>query len=265
MRRATTFAERYGPWGLIAGASEGIGAAFARALARRGVNLVLLARRLGPLEALADEVRALGVEARTVPLDLGSQSIESEVAEATQDLAVGLLVCSAAVSLVSPLTELGSPDLERSIDVNVRAPVLLCRHFIPALLSRGHGGIVLMSSLAGVTASPFNAVYAGTKAFNLAFAESLWGELAPQGVDVLACIPGPTRTPAYAEVQTSRFPPPMSADRVAETALEALGTRTRVVPGWANRLTAALVPRLPRPVGIRVIASQTRKLAPRRK
>jgi len=259
------FTERYGPWALIAGASQGIGAAFARALARRGVSLVLLARRLGPLEELAGELRALGVEVRTLPIDLGSESIESEVAEATKDLAVGLLVCNAAVSLVSPLTELDSADLERTIDVNVRAPLLLCRHFAPALVSRGRGGIVLMSSLAGLTASPFNAVYAGTKAFSLAFGESLWGELQPKGVDVLACIPGPTRTPAYEEVQTSRFPPAMDADQVAETALAALGKRTRVVPGWANRLTAALVPRLPRPLGIRVIASQTRKLSPRRK
>ncbi len=259
------FTERYGPWALIAGASEGIGAAFARALARRGVSLVLLARRLGPLEALAGELRALGVEVRTLAIDLGSESIESEVAEATKDLAVGLLVCNAAVSLVSPLTELESPDLERSINVNVRAPVLLCRHFAPALVSRGRGGIVLMSSLAGLTASPFNAVYAGSKAFSLAFGESLWGEVAPKGVDVLACIPGPTRTPAYEEVQTSRFPPAMDADQVAETALAALGKRTRVVPGRANRLTAALVPRLPRALGIRLIASQTRRLSPRRK
>ena len=259
------FAERYGPWALIAGASEGIGAAFAYALARRGVSLVLLARRLGPLEALAGELCALGVQARTVPFDLGSASIESEVTEATKDLPVGLLVCNAAVSLVSPLTELDSLDLQRSIDVNVRAPVVLCRHFAPALVSRGHGGIVLMSSLAGLTAAPFNAVYAGTKAFSLAFAESLWGELAPRGVDVLACVPGPTRTPAYDQVQTSRFPPAMDADQVAETALEALGKRTRIIPGALNRFTAALVPRLPRHWGIRLIASQTRKLAPRRK
>lgn len=259
-----TFAERYGPWALVAGASEGIGAAFARALARRGVSVALLARRPGPLETLADELRALGVEVRTLPLDLGSKSIESEVAEATKDLAVGLLVCNAAVSLVSPLTELESPDLERTIDVNVRAPVLLCRHFAPALMSRGRGGIVLMASLAALTAAPFNAAYAGTKAFSLVFGESLWGELAPTGVDILTCLPGPTRTPGYTEVQTSRFPPPMDADKVAEAALTALGKRTRVIPGWANRLTAALVPRLPRPLGIRLIASQTHKLSPRR-
>ena len=75
-------AKRYGPWALIAEASEGIGAAFARTLARRGVSLVFLACRLGPLEALAGELRALGVEIHTVPLDLGSESIESEVADA---------------------------------------------------------------------------------------------------------------------------------------------------------------------------------------
>jgi uncharacterized protein len=116
-----------------------------------------------------------------------------------------------------------------------------------------------MSSVAGITSSPFAATYAGTKAFALAFGESLWGELKPHGIDVLTCVAGPTQTPTYSEVQTSNFPKPMDAGVVAEAALGALGKRTRVVPGWANKLAAAWVPRLPRRLGIRLIAGQTAK------
>jgi uncharacterized protein len=254
-----TFAQRYGPWAVIAGASEGIGAAFARALAGRGMNLVLIARRPEPLELLASELRGAGGEVRTLALDLGVATIADEVARATAELDVGLLVCSAAVSLLAPFMEIEPVDLERTIDVNVRAPLALCRHFAPKLIQRGHGGIMLMSSVAALTSSPFGATYSGTKAFALAFGESLWGELEPLGVDVLTCIAGPTSTPTYSEVQTSNFPKPMDAAVVAEAALGALGKRTRVVPGWANRLAAAWVPRLPRRIGIRLIASQTKK------
>jgi short-subunit dehydrogenase len=261
----SSFAQRYGPWAVIAGASEGIGAAFAHALARRGTNVVLVARRPEPLEALALELRGAGIEVRTLPLDLATPALEAGVARVTAELDVGLLVCSAAVSLIGPLDEIESADLQRTLDVNVRAPVVLCRHFAPRLLERGRGGIVLMSSVAGLTAAPFTATYAGSKAFALAFGESLWGELAPGGVDVLTCLAGPTRTPTYTAVQTSRFPAPMEADAVVESALHALGRKTRVVPGWINRLTAALVPRLPRRLGIRLIASQTRKYSRRLK
>jgi short-subunit dehydrogenase len=254
-----TFAQRYGPWAVIAGASEGIGAAFARAIARRGVNLVLIARRKEPLDLLASELRETHVEARTLPLDLGPSTMADEVAEATVELDVGLLVCSAAVSLMAPFTELAFPDVQRTLDVNVRAPLALCHHFAPRLLQRGRGGIVLMSSVAGLTASPFAASYAGSKAFALAFGESLWGELTPHGIDVLTCVAGPTKTPTYAQVQTSDFPRPMDAGTVAESALAALGKRPRVVPGWANRLAASWVPRLPRRFGIRLIAGQTAK------
>jgi short-subunit dehydrogenase len=254
-----TFAQRYGPWAVIAGASEGIGAAFARALARRGINLVLIARRQGPLDLLASELRQSRVETRTIALDLGRSTIADEVAKATADLDVGLLVCSAAVSLMAPFQELAIADLQRTIDVNVRAPLALCHHFAPRLLQRGRGGLVLMSSVAALTTSPFAATYAGSKAFALTFGESLWGELTPHGVDVLTCVAGPTKTPTYSEVQSSDFPRPMDADAVAETALAALGKRTRVVPGWANRLAARWVPLLPRRLGIRLIASQTAK------
>jgi short-subunit dehydrogenase len=254
-----TFAQRYGPWAVIAGASEGIGAAFARGLARRGINLVLIARRPGPLESLAAELRKERVQALTLPMDLALATIADEVAKVTAELDVGLLVCRAGVSLIAPFTELAPADLQRTIDVNVRAPMTLCRHFAPRLVQRQRGGIVLMSSVAGLISSPLAATYAGTKAFALAFGESLWGELAPQGIDVLTCVAGPTKTPTYAEVQTSDFPRPMDAESVAEAALRALGRRTRVVPGWANRLTAACLPWVPGRLRIRLIASQTGK------
>jgi short-subunit dehydrogenase len=257
-----SFAERYGPWALIAGASEGIGAAFARALAQRGVNLVLLARRPEPLDALARELSA--VQVHTVSLDLASEDLVDEVQRALEGREVGLLVCSAALSLISGFVELEQGEVERSLAVNVRAPLLLTHHFARQMVQRGRGGVVLMSSVAGLIGAPHSAAYAGSKAFAVGFGESLWAELAPRGVDVVVCAAGPTATPTYTQVQTSAFPPVMAPEAVVDAALSALGRQPRVVPGLFNRLTTALISPLPRAWALKLIAAQTKKYAVRR-
>jgi short-subunit dehydrogenase len=257
-----SFAERYGPWALIAGASEGIGAAFARALAQRGVNLVLLARRQEPLDALARELSS--VQVHTISLDLSSEDLVDPLQRALEGREVGLLVCSAAVSLVSGLVELDARDVERLVNVNVRAPVLLTHHFAQQMVKRGRGGVVLMSSVAGLIGAPHSAAYAGSKAFAVGFGESLWAELEPRGVDVVVCAAGPTATPTYTQVQTSSFPPVMAPEAVVGAALDALGRRPRVVPGLFNQLTTALLSPLPRAWVLKMIAAQTKKYAVRR-
>jgi short-subunit dehydrogenase len=263
--KAPSFLARYGPWALVAGASEGIGASFARALAARGLNLVLLARRVGPLESLAAELsQRHGVQTKVLALDLTSPRLHAVVAERTKDLEVGLVVCSAALSLISGFLELELDDVLRSVDVNVRAPLVLAHLFGRRMAERGRGGVVLMSSVAGMIGSPYSATYAGAKAFVLGFGDSLWAELEPRGVDVVTCAAGPTETPTYAQVRTSSFPPVMNPDHVVRAALGALGKRPRVVPGLFNRLTTWLVAPLPRTTTLRMIAAQTKKLATRR-
>ena len=262
---AHRFLARYGPWALVAGASEGIGASFARALAARGLNLVLVARRPGPLESMAAELsQKHGVHTRVLALDLTAPGLHAAIVEGTQDLEVGLIVCNAALSLISGFLELQLDDVLRSVDMNVRAPLMLAHVFGRRMAERGRGGVVLMSSVAGIIGSPYSATYAGSKAFVLGFGDSLWAELEPLGVDVVTCAAGPTETPTYAQVRTSSFPPTMSPDRVVSAALAALGRRPRVVPGLFNRLTTWLLAPLPRTMRLRMVARQTKKFAARR-
>jgi short-subunit dehydrogenase len=257
----SAFRARYGPWALVAGASEGIGAEFARALAARGLNLVLLARRAEPLEALRRELSS--VEVRTATLDLAAPGLAARLEDVTRGLEVGLAVANAALSLTGPFLELDLEQALRTVDLNVRAPLVVAHVLGRAMAARGRGGLVFMSSLAGLVGGPQVAAYAGTRAFALQFGESLWGELQPRGVDVVTVAAGPTRTPTYTAVQTSSFPPVMEAPEVVEAALATLGAGPRVVPGWFNRASGALLAHLPRAVAIRLIAAQTRKYTPR--
>ncbi|MGO8970268.1 MAG: SDR family NAD(P)-dependent oxidoreductase [Myxococcaceae bacterium] len=262
---ARRFLARYGPWALVAGASEGIGASFARALAAYGLNVVLIARRAAPLELLAAELsQTHRVQSKVLALDLTSPGLQAVVAETTKGLEVGLVVCNAALSLMSDFLELELSDALRSVDVNVRAPLVLAHLFGRQMVERGRGGLVLMSSVAGLIGSPYSATYSGSKAFALGFGDSLWAELGPRGVDVVTCVAGPTETPTYLQVRTSSFPPMMKPDEVASAALGALGKRPRVVAGFFNRLTIWLLAFLPRSLTLRMIAAQTKKFATRR-
>jgi short-subunit dehydrogenase len=135
--------------------------------------------------------------------------------------------------------------------------------FAPRLKARGKGGIIIMSSLAGIYGGPYVATYAATKAFGCVLAESLAGELGGDGVDVLACVAGPTRTPTY-EKNSPGALSPMAPERVVAEALAALGRTPRLVPGTANRLTSRLMAMLPRRWVIPLVAAQTRKILSRR-
>jgi hypothetical protein len=260
---SAAFRERYGPWALVAGASEGIGAAFAEELARRGLHLVLVARRADVLEQLASLLRrSSGVEVRTASIDLASPALLDEARRVTADLEVGLLVYNAALSLIGPFLEQPLEDKLRVIDVNCRGPLILADELGRAMVRRGRGGIILMSSLAGAHGTPFVSTYAATKAFNLVLAESLWDELRERGVDVLACRAGATRTPAYERSRpASGMAPLMDPGPVAVQALDALGTTPSMVPGLANELAAFFMGRvLPRRAAVRTIGRAMRKM-----
>jgi short-subunit dehydrogenase len=192
------FAWRYGPWAIIAGGSEGVGVAFAHRLAERGLNLILIARKPEPLEALAAEVRQQhGREVRTLSLDLTTSDAVERVIAAAGSAAVGMLVYNAgADSRVERFLERPPAESERMAALNVMTPLRLVRQFAPAMTARRRGGIVLLSSFASCVGTPGNLVYAATKAFSNVFAEGLWYELGQHGVDVLGTIIGITQTPA---------------------------------------------------------------------
>ncbi len=255
----STFASKYGPFAVVAGASEGLGAAFARAIASRGVNLILLARRADELRAVAGEVAAAHhVEARPVVCDLADARFDDVLADATRDVEVGLGVYNAAYSFIAPLLERPLEDALRVVDVNVRGPLRFARALLPGMAARERGGLVLMASMAGFQGGPRLAVYAASKAFNIVLAESLWAELAPSGVDVLASCPGAVRTPGYLKTTDKEAPGTLDALDVAARTLDALGSGPTYVPGAVNKMARFFLGRLlPRGTAVGIMQSNT--------
>lgn len=260
------FAERYGPWAVVAGASEGIGASFSKKLAERGLNLVLVARRAAPLEDLAAELRHKhGVEVKVEPLDLGSPDAVTGMREATEGVDVGLMVYNAAYSPIGAFLDIDVEEHLKAVDVNVYGPLRLSHYFGRRFVARGKGGIILMSSMSGFQGTAMVANYAATKAYDMVLAEGLWYELQQQGVDVLACVAGATLTPNY-ESSTDRIPTkglalPMRPDDVTEQALRDLSQRPRGVSGRRNRFASVLLARLlPRRAAIEMVSKETERL-----
>ena len=253
----------YGPWALIAGASEGIGAAFATTLAGAGLNVVLVARRPPPLEALAAALRdTFRVEVRTVAVDLGTTAGLDALSEACEDVTVGLVAINAAYAPVGRFLDRSEDELRRVVELNCATPVRLARRFAPPMVARGRGGLVIMSSLAGQQGSPGIATYAATKAFGAVLAEGLWAELRGNGVDVVACVAGAVLTPGLARAKQRRAPGTVTPDVVASTALNALGHGPRAVPGGLMKASSILMSRLmPKRAAIALIAKASSDLS----
>ncbi|MFB9930578.1 SDR family NAD(P)-dependent oxidoreductase [Amycolatopsis halotolerans] len=189
--------EKYGPWAVIAGGSEGVGASFAHQLAEAGINLVLIARKPAPLAETAAAVRARGVEVLTVQVDLLDPDALSTIREVTDGLEIGLLIFNAGANSYGH--EFVTGDLSRVrgvIDLNITAQLALTHHFGALMAARGRGGIMLVGSLAGYLGQEEISVYSAVKAFSRVFAEGLWLEMRERGVDVLELVLGVTRTPA---------------------------------------------------------------------
>lgn len=255
----------YGPWALIAGGSEGVGAAFARLLAREGINSVLVARKPEPLAETAAEVTALGAEVRTLALDLTDAAATDRIADATADLDLGLLVLNAGANAYdAPFAE---GDLDRFrvvVDLNVTVTMDLVHRFAPGLVARGRGGVLVMGSMAGYVGQRGIGVYAAAKAFQRVFTESLWLELQPQGIDVLHLVLGLTRTPAMERAGLRFDVPGLTVSEPDDVAAE----------GWAHltsgpvrfvgegQRTAERLSRVPRDVVVRGHADLLAKLLP---
>jgi uncharacterized protein len=257
------FRERYGPWALIAGASVGLGEAFARQLARYGMNLLLIARRQDVLDRLAARLRAeRGIEVRVLATDLARLDLAAKVSEFAAGLEVGLLVYNAAHSVIGPFLDHPIEDHLRVLDVNCRGPLVLSHLLGLAMARRGRGGIVLMTSAAGSQGGPWLSSYAASKAFSLVLAEALWDEFGSRGVQVIACRAGATRTPGYesSRPRPSRVPL-LEPDYVVNETLAALGSGPSIVPGVFYRLSAFVMGRLlPRRMAIRIMGRATRRL-----
>jgi short-subunit dehydrogenase len=237
---------------LITGASSGIGEAFARRLAARGENVLLVARSEERLASLCNEVgRASQINAQYVAIDLTARDAAARLFEETEKrgLEIETLINNAGFGSMGEFLKL---DLEREldmIDLNVKALVALTYRYLVPMRERKRGAIINVASTAGFQPVPFMATYAATKAFVLSFSEALWEENRPHGIKVLALCPGVTETKFFEAAGIER--PPMrvaqTPEQVVETALNGLARgKSHIISGWANFLmieTERLVPR----------------------
>ncbi len=238
--------ERYGPWAVVTGASDGIGREFARRLAASGANVVLVARRADVLAALAAEIGAQhGVETRVVAADLGDPAGVAEVIAGARDLDVGLLVASAGFGTSGRFIDADLDAELAMIDVNCRAVAALSHHFGARFARQRRGGLVLMSSLVAFQGVPRAANYAATKAYVQSLAEGLRLELAPFGVDVVSSAPGPIHS-GFAGRADMRMGMGQTPASVAQETLDALGRKGTVRPGWLSKLLEFSLAFLPR-------------------
>jgi short-subunit dehydrogenase len=263
------FRKKYGPWALVAGASMGIGKAFAFEIAKKGLNVILVARSKDLLDDLATEIESkYSVKAIALQLDLSDKELLQNIANATKDYEIGLLVYNAAFSKIGSYFDLPIEQHMQITNVNCRGPVILSYHFGNLMKKRGHGGVILMSSLTAFQGSPVVAHYGATKAFNLNLAEALWDELKPYNVDVKAIAASATATPGYLnqtppnEEIKGLKPKVMTPEAVAEEALRKLHrNRPFIIPGAFNKVIGFLMSRImSRKMAIKTIGSVNRKM-----
>ena len=235
---------RYGEWALVTGASSGIGAEFARALAREGMSLVLSARREERMKELADELeKRHRVETRVVCVDLAEAGGADELVEACRDLEIGVLANNAGRGYSGRFDKQETDRLRDLVSVNCAAPVVLASRMLPGMLERGRGAVIFTGSVAGRQPLTLHGVYAATKAFDRLLAESLYVELREQGIDVLVLEPGSTET-EFQQVAGEIPHSGQSAQEVVAVAMAALGEQPAVVSGWWNWIRAIVPARI---------------------
>jgi short-subunit dehydrogenase len=266
MAEKADFAARYGPWAIVAGASEGLGAAYGEELASRGLNLILVARRSEMLESLASRLsKKHKVETKPMAVDLSASDAADRILQETNHLEIGLLVYNAAFSAIGPFLERSIDDHLKEIQTNVLSPLKLIYLFASQMISRGRGGIVLMSSLSAFQGSAYISTYAATKAFNIVLAEGLWEELRERGVDVLVCVSGAVKTPNYVASEPEQTgglgDMTMHPGQVVHEALRALGKRPYVIPGRMNRISSFVLRHLlPRQTAVKFMGRILRNM-----
>lgn len=243
------FKKKYGPCVLVVGAAEGLGEAYTLALAKRGLNIIMVDNQAESLSTLDQRVTSeLSIETMQLHIDLRQANAVEEIMNKIQNIECRLLIYNAAYSLIKPFVNHTEEELDNFIDINARNQVKLVHRFAQYLISKEQsGGMILMSSLAGLIGMQLVAPYAATKAFTWNLSEALHHELKDQKIDVMACIAGATATPAYLKTDPTYGlikPTVMKPDKVAEDALKNLGKRTLFIPGFANRLNYFILIRL---------------------
>ena len=262
--QAIEFKNKYGPYALVAGASYGLGFAFSEAVAKRGLNLIMIARGKERLESSAQLLRDIyNIEVITISEDLANYEVVKAQVDAL-DVAIGLLIYNAASCPIGKFNEKSDKDLIHAADINIKGPLLYTRLLCPKMIERKKGGIVLMASLAGTVGSPNIATYAATKAFNANLAEGLWKELKPYGIDVIGSCAGAILTENYKEAEKAKKAPgALEPSVVAEKTLNALNKNKPIlVPGGTSKVARFLFMRLmSRKSAVNTMAKSTKNLS----
>jgi uncharacterized protein len=242
------FLEQYGKWALLAGAAEGIGAAFSEVLAKKGMNLAMVDINPDKLAELSSRLEGkYGIKTRQLVNDISNLDAAGMCMDIIKDIECKLLIYVPAYSPVKRFLDNSPEELDKYINLNSRTPLHLVHLFTAQLKNLGGGGILLMSSLAGLIGPPYSAPYAATKAFNIVLAESLSSEFRQNGIDITVCCAGQTSTPTYWSSKpslTGNWPGVMKPLLVAEYALKKIGRKTICIPGWENRFSYFILTRL---------------------
>jgi uncharacterized protein len=254
------FAEKYGPWALIAGGSEGIGASFARKIAQQGVNVVVLARKPEPLAQVAQQIRQSSkAQVRTASVDLSAPDLSDRVRELTADIEIGMVVYNAgAESKMVPFLDRPRDELMRMIGVNVTGPTMLLYDMASRMRARRRGGIIVVGSMAGFAGGSRMAVYTAGKAYEQMLTETLWWELKPSGINVLMLVAGTTKTPAMARMGLKlegTGQPVMESDQVAQEGLDNLENGPTWAAGEHNRAAMKFMCTADRKAAVEMVSS----------
>ena len=260
------FHDRYGTHAFIAGSAEGIGAAFAAALAAKEMNLVLADRDETALSSFIHDLQKKhAVEITPLIVDLGEPDAWKTCGEMIREKGCRLMVYNTAFSIVRPFSALSHEELDLFLSVNNRTMLHLVHDFISQLKTRKEsGGILLMSSLAGLVGPRLVAPYAGTKGFINLLGEALYHELKQDHIDLTVCCAGTTSTPTWqaSRPDLSRLNPGvMEPGKVAEYAIRNLGRKNRCIPGWKNRMQYFMLTHLlPRSIAASIVSNAMGKL-----
>ena len=248
------FNEKYGTYALITGGNSGIGAEFAEQLAKKGLNIVIVARREELLNKKASDLRKMyNVEVKTIKADLSKIEEIEKVVKTCELLDVGLIIPNAGMETHGTFPKLDLAKEIMSINLNVTSTMALTHHFVKKMIPRKRGGVILVASLLGHMPTPYLSNYAGTKSYILNFGTSLNGELKKYNIDVTVLSPGPVKTPLAdgIGVDLSKFPMTLhNPDFVAKVGLDALGKKPLVVPGAKNSLMGKIGSMMPTGIAI---------------
>ena len=251
---------------LVAGASEGIGAAFSRYLAESGMDLILTARKKEPLEKFASSLAGqYKINVTTLCCDLSEDDAVNYLTIALHDKNIDILIYNAALSFIGPFEDDTEEHMNRIAIANMITPLKIVRIFGEKMLKNGKGSIILMSSLAGFQGSGFLTSYAASKSFIRVFAESLWYEWKNRGVDIMACCAGATSTKNYLETNPGKsglFAPRITTpEEVVEECFVHLGKRPSFIAGRGNRIAGFFMQKvIPRKMAIKIMGDNTRKI-----